>query len=379
MQPGVVAEDVHVEDGAEVEVAVRVEAPGERPAEHQRPEADGGGLVVAVVAPVGDHVAPATVGPCRLGGVDEVARALSMRPTREFQPDVPAATQKSTPASTRGAVATSKPEKVARSTPRLPRTWATPGGDLSGLTVGGGGLVGPRHRRDPLGEGAGQVGVAGQHVGPHLDLAAVGQQRVDQPSEVLEVDRAPAPLGHLVVAHPPAELEGLVAADVDLAAADAVQLLPHQPEGEVGVVGGGGEHGGGQPDARHRRPAVGALGPGPVGVVAQPALHVAEGVLVDHQLDAVVRAVLVEPRHVGRGHGGGVLPHHAVAGVGEGVLDVELELVDAGQRAQLDQALEGGSGGDPVAADVEHEPADGDVGVVLDDEARAAHRRGSGR
>ena len=52
----------------------------------------------------------------------------------------------------------------------------------------------------------------------------------------------------------------------------------------------------------------------------------------------------------------------------EGVLRVELKLVHAQEIQDLHQSLERRGGRDPVAAHVEHEAANGEVGPVADDE-----------
>src|SRR5438067_10644180 len=54
--------------------------------------------------------------------------------------------------------------------------------------------------------------------------------------------------------------------------------------------------------------------------------------------------------------------------IGEGVLHVQLELVDFPAREQVNQSLERGQGRDLVAADVEHDAAYAELGAVVDDE-----------
>jgi hypothetical protein len=57
-------------------------------------------------------------------------------------------------------------------------------------------------------------------------------------------------------------------------------------------------------------------------------LHVAEAVLVRHQVDVPLAAIGVERLDVLRREGAGVLPHLLVTNVREGVLHIELQLVD---------------------------------------------------
>ena len=87
--------------------------------------------------------------------------------------------------------------------------------------------------------------------------------------------------------------------------------------------------------------AVGGDGEGPVAVQPEPALEVPEGVLVGHELDAARPAVVVEGVQVVGGVGIGVAPDVLVAGVGEGVLHVQLELVDLPARQPVDEVAQG--------------------------------------
>ncbi len=115
---------------------------------------------------------------------------------------------------------------------------------------------------------------------------------------------------------------------------------------------------------------VGTLGPLSIGVVREPPLEMAEGVLVGHQLDAVVGAGQIEPAHVVEGHRRRIGPDGSVIPVGERVLGVELKLVEATDRQALDQPRQGFACGDSIAADVEHEPTRGQIGMILDHAVR---------
>jgi hypothetical protein len=68
---------------------------------------------------------------------------------------------------------------------------------------------------------------------------------------------------------------------------------------------------------------------------------VSEAVLVRHQLDAPIPAAGIQPFHVLGREGRGIAPDRGVVAVGEGVFHVELKLVDAHQRQQLDDPLQG--------------------------------------
>ena len=100
--------------------------------------------------------------------------------------------------------------------------------------------------------------------------------------------------------------------------------------------------------------------------MAEPPLEVAQGVLVGDELDAARPAVGVEGTEVVGGVGVGVAPDVLVAGVGEGVLHVELELVDLPARQPVDEGDERLGCRHPVARHVEHDAAHGEVGPVLD-------------
>ena len=83
----------------------------------------------------------------------------------------------------------------------------------------------------------------------------------------------------------------------------------------------------------------------------------------------MLRAPRVEVAHLLWRERAGVLPHHFVTAVGEGVLDVELDLVHLPRREACDEVLDGRERRNLVARDVEHHAADGEVGPIAD----AAH------
>jgi hypothetical protein len=98
----------------------------------------------------------------------------------------------------------------------------------------------------------------------------------------------------------------------------------------------------------------------------EPALHVAERILVGDQLDESLFAVGIEAADFLARHRGGVAPDFFVAGVGEGVLGVELKLVDFEFGKPIDDLKERGHRRDFVAADVEQNAPDGKIGGIGD-------------
>ena len=116
-------------------------------------------------------------------------------------------------------------------------------------------------------------------------------------------------------------------------------------------------------------PALRALGERAVARVAQPALHVSEGVQVRHEFDADVRAGGIECADLRGRERRRFLPSVLVAGEREGVFDVELQLVDAQGAERADEVEQFRLGRHLAARDVEHEPAHREVGAVCDHQA----------
>ncbi len=106
-------------------------------------------------------------------------------------------------------------------------------------------------------------------------------------------------------------------------------------------------------------PAFGAFGHRAIARMSQPALHVAESIEVRDQFDAERGAGVVELADLRRRQRGGVLPRVLVSAEGEGVFDVELELVDAQATQRADEREELGLRRHPRARDIEHEAAHG--------------------
>ena len=121
-------------------------------------------------------------------------------------------------------------------------------------------------------------------------------------------------------------------------------------------------------DRRPRHVFRQVLVPGPV----KPALHVAEGVLVRHELDEALAAVPVQLEDLLSGQRRVAPPHLGVVLIGEGVLGVELKLVDLEVGEPVDEQLEAFHGGDAPAADVELHPPVGEIGPIANDQVREA-------
>ena len=108
------------------------------------------------------------------------------------------------------------------------------------------------------------------------------------------------------------------------------------------------------------------LGQRGVARVLEPALHVAERVLVGHQLDEALAAVGVQGEDLLAGQRRGFGPHFGVVAVGKGVLGVKLKLVDLPAGQAVDQVEQGFHLGDFVAADIQHHAARGEIRPVGD-------------
>ena len=293
---------------------------------------------------------------------------------------MPGHTQKRRPASANGRTTPAKPRSTSSLMPKraaISRTRVRQRGRIDRR------LVVPGQGDEPVARQLGhQIRVLAHDVAPEEHLAALGAQRAEQALEVLQVDAAAAARVDVLTAASAPELEGLVAADVHLPALQVLHQLAHETQRELCVFRRRREHGG-RPAAEARQlVAVRRLGPRAIGRMAQPALHVAEAVLVRDQLDAVRLAQRVEPAQVVRRERRRVAPDDLVAAIGEGVLDVELEVVEAQPRQQRDEALERRARRHAIAAHVEHQAAHGQRRRSRAARAPAASRptaRGSAR
>jgi hypothetical protein len=325
-----VLEHESIQNGSQLQFAVRRLTPGNGRAVGQRREAHAGWLHVAVVAPVGDEI---TAG----AAVEPRARCIQQVGARVGQ-----TTDQTVPGRCPGA----DPVRVARlrvgldlrpeAAKRLERVAELFEqarhflGKDRGISRR---LVVPDQRdrlfRRQLRD---QLRMLARDVTPEQRLNPVGVQGLDDPSQVLQEHAAGTARLHLTLAAPAAELEGLVAADVDATAGVTREELLTQLHDEARVVLSRRERRGLEMHARARAPAIGRLGSPPVRVVGQPARHVAEAVLVRHQLDPTSATQAVEPAHVIGRDWRGLAPHETVVAVGKGVLGVELQLIDTQQR-----------------------------------------------
>ncbi len=102
----------------------------------------------------------------------------------------------------------------------------------------------------------------------------------------------------------------------------------------------------------------------PVGLVGQPSVHVTEAVLVRHELDVAFAAEGVERPDVVRVERARASVDVAVVPVCEGVLRVELHLVDLERRQPVHQRAQRLHGRDLVPGDVEHDTTHRKIGMI---------------
>src|SRR5215207_2774968 len=188
--------------------------------------------------------------------------------------------------------------------------------------------------------------------------------------QVIEVDAACALLLDSPGAPATANVPGLVAADVELLAGEMRKQLGEQLSHELDAalvrwVQAEGRHLPGM-SLPGQLEAIRALGQVVVAGQLQPVVHVPEGVLVGHQLDEPLTAIGVEPEYLLTGHRASLRPYLAVVLVGEGVLRIQLEVVDLPPGEQVDQTEERLQGRDLAPAYVEHHPARREIRGVLD-------------
>ena len=276
----------------------------------------------------------------------------------------------------RGEVRDRVPQPAAEAVPTA-RSGAHPelaaGGGQPGALVLEGmvGLVAPAQGDRVLGDAVDQFGMLEDDVAPEQrPAAAVGDHAVD-PAQEVEVDGGTAALRARFGGAPPAEVEGLVQPDVETPAAElgqqfVVEAREQFQDARVGRAEAErfGVDGEGMPEA------LGHFGQRPVAVVDQPAVKVAEAVLVRRQLDEPLAAVLVELPDLLGGERGRVAPDLLVVRVGVGVFDVELEVVDLPLGEPVDQPLQVLHLRHAVPTDVQHRAADGEVRAVFDLDGR---------
>ena len=201
--------------------------------------------------------------------------------------------------------------------------------------------------------------MAQEAIGPEGGAFAVAAGDGGHAREVVDVERGGVVAGGTALG----EVEDLVAAKVHGVGLGEVgeEFVKQALREGDGLGVGGAKSGGDFLDAppRRARPALRQLGEAAVGGVAEPPLEVAEGVLVGHEADAARRAVVPQgPQIPGRVRGDAA-PDGLVATVGEDVLEVEFQAVHAQRGEDIRHAPQGVQGVDPVARDVEHQPAHG--------------------
>ena len=209
-----------------------------------------------------------------------------------------------------------------------------------------------------LGQGLDELGLMEDDVAPELHPAPpLGAGLVNALEEV-QVDLCGAAGLCLLLAPPLAQLPGLVAAYVEHGASEVRKVFVIQTLDKLQTFGGGGQGGTVAAAAAPRvLKSIGALGQVPVLGVAEPAFEVAEGVEVGHQFDETVGAVGVDLQNLLVGEGACIVPDRFVVAEGEGMFDVELELVDAQAGEAIDEQLERLQGGHLAAAYVHHDAA----------------------
>ncbi len=331
---GGIMEDVGAECGAEVEIPVCLQAPRDGSAVRHARFADHPLLQVAEVTPVGVEVPRRSV--CqRSGGGPSTGGARVGVATEDAHP-------------TRRARC--HPERRARG-----------GQHRAALVEGIPVVVAPLAHGDSRGERGDKVGLARDHVSPHQHLAA---GELGEPAQC----RHP---GQEVVQAARGKFPRLVEAHVDPAAGEERQQLgqqlPHEREGaRIGRVDGHGR----PRDAEGVDEAVGSEGERPVAGVAQPAVHVAQAVLVRHELDVPGAAEGIELTDLLRVERARLSVNIKVVAVGEGVLGIQLHLVHLERGQSVDHVLQGVHGRDLVAGDVEHDATDRNIRMVAHDARR---------
>ena len=181
---------------------------------------------------------------------------------------------------------------------------------------------------------------------------------------MIEVDAVFAAFSDGLLTEALAELPRLVAADVHLMASEIREVAVEQRAREVDRSLVWAQCAGEFLELSGERvnPAFGAFGHRAVARVAQPALHMPEGVEVRDELDADRRARIVELTDLRGRQRRSILPDVFVPREGERVFDVELQLVDAQAAERANEGEELSLRGHARARNVEHEAAYGEVG-----------------
>ena len=211
-----------------------------------------------------------------------------------------------------------------------------------------------------------------EDVAPELHGAAAVTSEGAERFEVIQIDAMLAAFGHGLLAEALAEFPRFVATDVHLAAAEIREVVVEEARHEVERALVGTQRAGEFLELSGQRmdPAFGTFGHRAVARMTEPPLHVAEGVEVRDEFDADLRARVVELADLRRRQRGGVFPSVFMSAEGEGVFDIELELVDAQPAQRADEREEFRLRRHARARDIEHEAAHGQVRRVGDLEVR---------
>ena len=191
------------------------------------------------------------------------------------------------------------------------------------------------HTVTPSGSSARSSGCTARDVAPHEQLPSGQDRELPQGAQPLD------PFAPALGARAPRARPGRCAPGCWRRRDELAEEVRHERE-RLGVGRVEGECG--TVDPEDPVEAVGRDGQRSVALEPEPTFVVAEGVLVGDELDATRPAVRVEGTDVERGVGIGAAPDVLVAGIGEGVLHVQLELVDLPARQPVDEAQERGHG-----------------------------------
>ena len=306
-------------------------------------------LAVTEIAPGGDEISAGTVRLPLAGGRLHIALAFL------------------------GAAGDRAPAAGARADPGFPA-----GGAQLVAPAGEGRvrLVAPGQADEIGGHLPERLGVFEGDVGPELRPAAERGDHGADAADEGEVHRRTPLAAYRLPGAPLTDVEGLVAADVHQRAGEVGHQLAEQilDQGQRSGIARAEAEGPGAGDQAGEIPLLtgGDLGQRRIAGMLQPAGEMPEAVLVGAQLDAVQRAPVVELPDVGGGDRRGVSPDLLVPGIGEGVLGVELQVVDLPARQPGDELAQLAHGRHAVAADVQHHPAGGEVRLIADQQARQA-------
>ena len=226
-------------------------------------------------------------------------------------------------------------------------------------------LIAPLQGDGVLGHHVVGLGVVVDHIRPEHDLLAIGGlDVVVELVQPLHEDHVLALLTAVLLDLVAAQAVGFVQADVDVLGVKIGQQGLVQVAHELEALRQEDVQRGGHLVLVFKQAQVVEVG------LFQPGVHMAEGVLVGHQVDEALLAVLVQLKDVLGGEAVEIRRLLGVGGVLEAVaLHVQLELVVLQRRQEVDHHLDRLHAGLLAAADVDHVAAAGQGGLVLNDAA----------